>query len=115
MIRKYGMLVFAGSLLFCLAAAHVQAGGQGSATITLFGGNQGAVPFPHAQHQTQLKDCNICHGIFPQEPDAIQKMKASGALKAKKVMNLQCIKCHRADKRAGKPHGPIACKTCHIK
>jgi arsenate reductase len=36
-------------------------------------------------------------------------------MKPKKVMNLQCIKCHKAEKRAGKPHGPVTCTTCHAK
>ena len=115
MIRNDWMLVMAVSLLLSLAATAVQAGSQGSDTIMIFGGKHGKVPFPHAQHQSRLKDCSICHGIFPQEPEAIQKMKVKGALKPKKVMNLQCIRCHKADKRAGKPHGPVTCKTCHIK
>ena len=34
---------------------------------------------------------------------------------AKKVMNLQCIKCHKAEKQAGRPHGPVTCNSCHVK
>jgi len=104
------------ALLFVLALpAATLAANQGTATITIFGGSRGKVPFPHAQHQARLKDCNICHSVFPQEVDAIRKMKENGALKAKKVMNLQCIKCHKADRRAGKPHGPVTCSTCHVR
>jgi hypothetical protein len=36
------------------------------------------VPFTHAQHQERIKDCNICHGVFPQETDAIKRMKEAG-------------------------------------
>lgn len=88
---------------------------QGPDQIKIFGGASGNVPFPHAQHQDRIKDCKICHSVFPQETDAIKKLKEAGTLKKKKVMNLQCIKCHKQDKKAGKPHGPVTCKTCHVK
>jgi len=101
-------------IVLALPAAPVAAS-QGAKDITIFGGSRGKVPFPHARHQARLKDCNVCHGVFPQEADAIRKMKENGTLKAKKVMNLQCIKCHKADKRAGKPHGPVTCSTCHVR
>ena len=45
----------------------------------------------------------------------MRKMKENGAMKPKQVMNLQCIKCHKADKQSGKPHGPVTCSTCHVK
>ncbi|WP_319405583.1 cytochrome c3 family protein [uncultured Desulfosarcina sp.] len=96
-------------------AAIAAAANHGPETINIFGGQSGNVPFTHAQHQNRLNDCNVCHSIFPQETDAIKRMKESGALKPKKVMNLQCIKCHKEEKRAGKPHGPITCSTCHKK
>jgi len=115
MIRNIWVHVLAGSLLLILAAAAVQAANQGPEAITIFGGSKGKVPFPHARHQARLKDCNICHSVFPQETDAMKKMKEQGTLKPKKVMNLQCIKCHKEEKRAGKPHGPVTCNTCHIK
>ena len=115
MIRNTLIFVFAGTLLFGCFTVTVHASEQGPAAITIFGGSRGAVPFPHAQHQARLMDCNICHSAFPQEADAMKKMKEKGALKPKKVMNLQCIKCHKADKRAGKPYGPVTCNTCHIK
>jgi hypothetical protein len=88
---------------------------QGPSHIDIFGGQSGKVPFPHIQHQERLKDCNVCHSVFPQATDAIKKMKEQGALKPKKVMNVQCIKCHREEKQAGKPHGPVTCSTCHAK
>jgi hypothetical protein len=42
-------------------------------------------------------------------------MKAQGKLKPKHVMNKMCIKCHRAEKKAGNPSGPLTCSKCHVK
>jgi hypothetical protein len=109
------LIITVAAALLGVYAAMAAAANQGPETIDIFGGQSGKVPFTHAQHQKRLDDCNICHGIFPQETDAIKRMKESGALKPKKVMNLQCIKCHKEEKRAGKPHGPLTCSTCHQK
>ena len=103
------------ALILTLPLAAVNAESRGPNQIDIFGGKRGIVPFPHAKHQESLKDCNICHSVFPQKTDAIKHLKAEGAIKPKKVMNLQCIKCHKQDKRAGKPHGPTTCNTCHKK
>ncbi|BBO69276.1 hypothetical protein DSCA_32060 [Desulfosarcina alkanivorans] len=83
--------------------------------IDIYGGTSGKVPFPHARHQERIQDCNVCHSVFARESGAIKRMKEQGALKPKKVMNLQCIKCHKNEKRAGKPYGPVTCSTCHVK
>lgn len=115
MNRCYLIVTIVSALLFIPPASAVQAASSGPQQIDIFGGKRGKVPFPHAKHQENLKDCNICHSVFPQQTDAIQKLKAEGAIKPKKVMNLQCIKCHKQDKRDGKPHGPVTCATCHIK
>lgn len=110
------VLVIAGlSILLAIGATIAPAENRGPADIDIYGGNRGKVPFPHAQHQDRIKDCNICHRVFPQMTDAIKIGKEKGELKPKKVMNLQCIKCHKQEKRAGKPHGPVTCKTCHVK
>jgi hypothetical protein len=98
-----------------LSAAMAATANRGPDKIDIFGGQSGNVSFPHAQHQDRIKDCNVCHSVFPQETEAIKKMKEKGELKPKKVMNLQCIKCHKQEKKAGKPHGPVTCKTCHVK
>ncbi len=111
--RLLGIIITAIGLgLSVVMAAAVS---RGPENIGIFGGTSGPVPFPHHQHQDRIKDCNVCHSVFPQEAGAIKKLKASGTLKPKKVMNLQCIKCHKQAKKAGKPHGPLTCKTCHIK
>lgn len=89
---------------------------RGAATLELYGGKTGKVPFPHHDHQQALKDdCQVCHAVFPQKPGAIEELKASGDLAKKFVMNKQCIKCHKAQKKAGEKGGPTSCKKCHQK
>jgi len=87
----------------------------GAEQMHLYGGDRGAVPFPHRRHQERLTDCNICHAVFPRQKDSIKTMQAAGALSPKVVMNKQCIKCHRAEKRAGNPSGPTTCSKCHVR
>jgi hypothetical protein len=88
---------------------------KGAEQIDIDGGTRGKVPFPHHAHQNRLKDCSICHSVFPQESDALRKLKTSGALAPKQVMNKQCINCHRAEKKAGNESGPTTCSKCHLK
>jgi hypothetical protein len=98
----------------CLAPPVLGAQNTGAKELNLAGGSRGEVHFPHADHQKRL-DCKICHTLFPQAKDSIEKLKAEGKLKGKQVMNKLCIKCHRAEKRAGKPAGPTTCTKCHIR
>jgi hypothetical protein len=114
MIRNIVVVIFVAFALTGMAAIGAAAN-KGSAKINIYGGKSGNVPFPHAQHQDRIKDCKVCHSVFAQEKGSIKKMKADGSIKPKKVMNLQCIKCHKQQKRAGKPSGPVTCKTCHVK
>ena len=93
----------------------VQAENKGAENISIFGGSRGDVPFPHHAHQDRLKDCNTCHASFPQEADSLKKMKEAGKLKPKQVMNKQCVKCHKDEKKAGNPTGPTTCSKCHVK
>lgn len=109
------MIAIIATMIIILPMTAANAVNQGPKQIDIFGGHSGKVPFPHAQHQDLIKDCKVCHSVFPQETDAIKKLKEAGTLKKKKVMNLQCIKCHKQEKKAGKPHGPLTCKTCHVK
>lgn len=88
---------------------------KGAGQIELNGGTRGHIPFPHHQHQNVLVDCNVCHDFFPQEKDAIDRLKADGKLKKKQVMNKLCTKCHKEKKKAGEKTGPVTCKQCHIK
>jgi hypothetical protein len=113
-MRTKVILIATMGILLILATAF---SGQksGAENILLDGGDSGAVPFPHKKHQDSLKDCNICHELFEQEIGSIEKLKAADMLKAKQVMNTQCLKCHRDTKKAGNPSGPISCATCHIK
>ena len=88
---------------------------KGAPQIDLDGGSRGTVPFPHQKHQNTLGDCNACHQLFPQSAGAIAGLKGEGRLADKQVMNKLCIKCHRAEKAAGKPSGPTTCNKCHVK
>lgn len=106
------ILLVSVSLAIPLAAAITN---KGADQIELNGGTSGSVAFPHHRHQTDLGDCNLCHEVFPQTPGAIDALKAQGALKPKHVMNKMCIKCHRAEKKAGNPSGPTTCSKCHTK
>ncbi len=88
--------------------------GKGADAMVLDGGSRGPVPFGHHRHQAALGDCNLCHSVFPQEAGSIQRLKASGGLKAKSdVMNKLCINCHRTKKNAGAASGPLTCAACH--
>jgi hypothetical protein len=88
---------------------------MGAKEMRLAGGSRGEVPFPHLDHQSRLDDCNVCHSLFPQAKDSVEALKAEGKLKGKQVMNKLCIKCHKAEKRAGKPAGPTTCAKCHVR
>jgi hypothetical protein len=98
-----------------VGAYSIQTENKGAPEMTLNGGKSGPVPFPHMAHQTALGDCRICHELFPQEAGAIERLKASGELQQKQVMNKQCTKCHKQFKKEGKQTGPTTCKSCHVK
>ena len=109
------------SLVFIMAviglgeSASVQTQNQGAAEIVLDGGTSGNVHFPHRQHQEKLRDCAICHSVYPQKAGSIEELKAQGKLVKKEIMNTQCLKCHKEKQRAGEKAGPTTCTTCHIK
>jgi hypothetical protein len=100
--------------LFIVGGA-VAKGDKGARHINLDGGNRGIVPFPHNQHQTTLKNCQVCHTLFPQEKGGIERLKKEGKLTQKQVMNKHCIKCHKSTKRSGDKSGPTKCGECHVK
>jgi hypothetical protein len=108
-------LVLAITAAVGLAPHHLGAQNMGAKEIKLAGGSRGEVPFPHLNHQNKLGDCNVCHTLFPQAKGSIEKLKAEGKLKAKQVMNKHCIKCHKAEKRAGNAAGPTTCAKCHLR
>jgi hypothetical protein len=99
--------------LFFLGATAVQ--NKGAVKITIEAGERGSVQFPHHLHQDKLGDCKICHSYFPQEPRAIERLKKDGKLVRKQIMNKLCVKCHKAEKRAGNKAGPVTCSKCHHK
>ncbi len=103
--------------LICLllSATPVGSAENGAENIVLNGGTRGKVSFPHLTHQTVLQDCNKCHAVFPQETGAIDKLKQSGDLKRKQVMNKSCVKCHKTMKKDGHKTGPTTCAKCHVR
>ena len=107
--RTVGFLI---AIIVVCSTGIIAAEKRGPENMILHGGKRGRVPFPHARHQTTLKDCMICHASFPQEPGSIQKLKADGKLKKKQVMK-QCTQCHRKTSKAGQKAGPTRCSTCH--
>lgn len=112
---KRNLSIIVAALAVMILSAVAMAANRGPANITIDGGSRGKVPFPHALHQDNQKDCNVCHRLFPQKADAIKAQIAKGELKPKQVMNTLCIKCHKEEKRAGKPHGPLTCSKCHVR
>jgi hypothetical protein len=103
------------TLVFGLGSQDLGAQNMGAKEMKLAGGSRGEVPFPHFNHQNKLGDCNVCHSLFPQSKGSIEKLKTEGKLKGKQVMNKHCIKCHKAEKRAGNAAGPTTCVKCHIR
>lgn len=98
-----------------LAPQVLGAQNRGAKEMKLTGGRRGEVPFPHFDHQNRLGDCKVCHSLFPQAKGSLEALKAEGKLKGKQVMNKLCIKCHKAEKQAGKQSGPTTCTKCHVR
>jgi cytochrome c5 len=115
-VVKIVVLTLMAISVVALACAYaIQTDNKGAPQMSLNGGKNGPVPFPHLAHQAALADCSICHELFPQEAGGIDALKASGELKKKQVMNKHCTKCHKQMKKEGKKTGPTTCKTCHVK
>jgi hypothetical protein len=85
---------------------------KGADKMLLSGGSPGDVPFPHHVHQSILGDCKVCHNLFPQIAGSIERLKAEGKLKKKRVMD-QCKACHKQRVKAEKKSGPVRCRGCH--
>ncbi len=85
---------------------------RGPERIVIEAGRMGNVDFPHHEHQDELKDCGVCHKLFPKEPGIIVKMKREGKLEPKKVMG-NCRGCHRERVNRGMSAGPTSCNRCH--
>ena len=98
---------------------------------------KGLVTFSHKKHQTDYKiPCTECHHTYTdgkntwKEGDAVQKCdachseaKAPAGEQMSKEEKIQkyyysaihenCLGCHKAMKKEGKPTGPTSCKECH--
>jgi len=110
--------VFSGAIaavIFFVSGLFAAEINQGAKDLVIPAGNQGDVHLPHLKHQETLKDCMLCHVLYPQQSGAIQDLKQKGTLTQKQVMITQCIKCHKAKKDAGEESGPVSCRQCHIK
>jgi hypothetical protein len=110
-MKHFAVVVLVLMLAAGLSIAAVE--NKGPEQIILNGGERGGVHFPHHRHQNKLGDCNICHTLFPQEKDSIDRLKKEGKLVPKQIMNKLCIKCHKAEKQAGHTAGPVTCSKCH--
>jgi cytochrome c-type protein NrfB len=112
---RRGMILLISAAIFWIAGISIAQTNNGAKEMVIPSANQGDVKFPHHEHQEALKDCMLCHDLFPQQAGAIQDLKQKGTLAQKQVMNKQCVKCHKAKKEAGEKSGPVACKECHVK
>ena len=113
MIRR--IVIAAVVIALGVAAGTAAIENKGAPEINLDGGDRGIVHFPHHKHQNALKDCQVCHDLFPQEKGSIARLKEEGKLVKKQIMNKHCIKCHKARKKEGAKSGPTTCSKCHIK
>jgi cytochrome c-type protein NrfB len=112
---RRAFLLFISTAMVWTAGLSLAQINTGAKELVIPCGNQGDVKFPHQQHQEALKDCMLCHDLFPQKAGSIQEMKQQGTLAQKQVMNKLCVKCHKAKKDAGEKSGPVTCSQCHAK
>ena len=83
---------------------------HGPAEVT-FETKMGAVAFPHAAHQDDLKiECATCHHTGTEMPkcSSCHGVK-EGAPSAKDAFHAKCKGCHQ------EKGGPTGCKDCHKK
>jgi hypothetical protein len=113
MKTRWFIMLLTGAALIASIAVAVE--NKGAEEIDIDGGSRGNIPFLHHTHQNRLTDCNICHAVFPQEQNALRKLKTSGDLQPKQVMTTLCISCHKAEKTAGNSAGPTTCSKCHMR
>ncbi len=112
---KTGWAILALLVLIMMPALPAGALETGAARLQLDGGSRGTIMFPHRDHQQRLGDCNLCHKLFPKQRGALVSLKKAGKLARKQVMNKLCIKCHKAEKLAGRTGGPTTCSKCHTR
>jgi cytochrome c-type protein NrfB len=112
MKRKLIIFLMLGFSIFSFATAVGQ--NKGAERIVLKGGKLGDVPISHHLHQNAIRDCNICHTLFPQVAGSIEKLKAEGKVKKKEAMD-QCVACHKKEATAGGKALPTKCSECHKK
>ena len=111
------LFIFSGIIFYAaVAGSGDDIEDKGAETILLSGGEKMRdVHFPHHRHQDALKDCNICHDLFPKKLGSIDELKNQGKLKKKQVMQEHCIDCHKEMKATDRKTGPTSCARCHRK
>ena len=101
--------------LFCLVSSlSFSMNNQGPERIVIDGGRMGNIDFPHHRHQNTLKDCKVCHQLFPKKIGSIVRLKKEGKLERQKVMS-RCRGCHKEMANEGMKAGPTSCNKCHNK
>jgi cytochrome c-type protein NrfB len=88
---------------------------MGAENIRIPAGAMAPVMLPHHFHQKVLKDCNLCHDLFPKTSGIINDLKNQQKLQKKQVMTTKCIQCHQSRKDAGESAGPVECNRCHVR
>jgi cytochrome c-type protein NrfB len=112
---KRKLIIFLILVFLFLLFTTISGQNKGASNMVLQGGKLGNVPFSHHLHQNAIRDCNICHNLFPQAAGSTEKLKAEGKLKKKEVMD-QCVECHKKEATTnGNKALPTKCSECHKK
>jgi hypothetical protein len=111
---KRKLIIFFMLCFFLLLSTIAVSQNKGAANMVLQGGKLGSVPFSHHLHQNAIRDCNICHTLFPQVAGSIEKLKAEGKVKKKEPMD-HCVECHKKEATTGNKALPTKCSECHKK
>jgi hypothetical protein len=87
-----------------------------------------AAYFPHDAHMSIL-DCTACHHRYDESGrNVVDEMELDGGdamrcatchdsradVDGREAFHRQCMGCHIAEEKAGKPSGPKTCGACHL-
>ncbi|RLB03752.1 MAG: cytochrome C [Deltaproteobacteria bacterium] len=116
-MRRYKLIFIVIGVLGILgfvSSISLSVNNQGPKRIVISGGGMGNIDFPHHQHQDALKNCKVCHQLFPKKVGSIAQLKKEGRLEKKQVM-ANCRGCHKERANEGMKAGPTSCNQCHNK
>ena len=88
-----------------------------------------AAYFPHDKHMEAVDDCKRCHHRYADGVNILEEDELDGgdgmrcrtchtdetSIDGREAFHRQCIRCHRAFEKEGRPSGPRTCGTCHPK